>query len=51
MLDPFKAVTEGAVDVQLKDSAGQTQSFSAAAPSRPGIFGVDVKPVRAGKFD
>jgi membrane fusion protein, heavy metal efflux system len=50
-LDPFKAVTEGSVDVQLTDSAGQTQSFSADAPSRPGIFGVDVKPVRAGKFD
>ena len=50
-LDPFKAVTEGAVDVQLKDSAGQTQSFSASAPSRPGIFGVDVTPARAGKFD
>lgn len=50
-LDPFKAVTEGSVDVQLKDSAGQTQTFAAEAPSRPGIFGVDVKPVRAGKFD
>jgi cobalt-zinc-cadmium efflux system membrane fusion protein len=50
-LEPFKAVTEGAVDVQLKDSAGQTQSFSAGSPSRPGIFGVDVKPARAGKFD
>lgn len=50
-LAPFKAVTEGAVDVQLKGSAGQTQSFSADAPSRPGIFGVDVTPDRAGKFD
>ena len=50
-LDPFKAVTEGTVDVQLKDSAGQMQSFSADAPSRPGIFGVDVKPARAGKFE
>jgi cobalt-zinc-cadmium efflux system membrane fusion protein len=50
-LNPFKAVLEGGVEVQLKDSAGQTQSFSADAPSRPGIFGVDVKPARAGKFD
>ena len=50
-LDPFKAVTEGAVDVQLNDGTGQVQSFSANAPSRPGIFGVDVKPARAGKFD
>lgn len=50
-LEPFKAVTEGAVDVQLTDSSGQTQSFSANAPSRPGIFGVDVKPARAGKFN
>jgi membrane fusion protein, heavy metal efflux system len=51
ILEPFKAVTEGAVDVQLKDDAGQTQSFSASAPSRPGIFGVDVKPARPGQFD
>jgi cobalt-zinc-cadmium efflux system membrane fusion protein len=50
-LDPFKAVTEGAVDVQLKDSAGLAQAFSADAPSRPGIFGVDVTPDRAGSFD
>ncbi len=50
-LSPFEAVTEGTVEVQLTDSTGQAQSFSVDAPSRPGIFGVDVKPARAGKFD
>jgi len=44
-------VTEGAVDVELRDGAGQSQTFSVNAPSRPGIFGVDVKPARAGQFE
>jgi RND family efflux transporter MFP subunit len=47
-LEPFKAVTEGTMDVQLRGSDGQVESFSATSPSRPGIFGVDVKPTRAG---
>src|SRR5687767_15899096 len=47
-LEPFKAVNEGTMEVQLRGSDGQVESFSATGPSRPGIFGVDVKPTRAG---
>jgi cobalt-zinc-cadmium efflux system membrane fusion protein len=47
-LEPFQAVTDGTMQVQLRGSDGQVESFSATGPSRPGIFGVDVKPTRAG---
>lgn len=50
-LEPFKAVTEGTMEVQLRGADGQVESFSAKGPSRPGIFGVDVEPSRAGKRD
>jgi cobalt-zinc-cadmium efflux system membrane fusion protein len=50
-LEPFKAITEGAVDVQLRGTDGQVETFSVNGPSRPGLFGVDVKPARAGKRD
>lgn len=50
-LDPFKAVTDGTLEVQLRSADGQVESFSAKGPSRPGIFGVDVTPARAGKRD
>lgn len=50
-LQPFKAVTDGTIEVQLRNADGQVESFSAKGPSRPGIFGVDVKPTRAGKRD
>jgi membrane fusion protein, heavy metal efflux system len=48
-LDSFKAVTEGNVEVRLQGGAGQPETFRVDAPSRPGIFGVDVKPAQAGK--
>ena len=48
-LNPFKAVVDGAIEVQLRSADGQVESFSAKGPSRPGIFGVNVKPARAGK--
>ena len=48
-LDDFKALTEGNVEVRLEDGSAQPEVFRVDAPSRPGIFGVDVKPVRAGK--
>ena len=48
-LEPFKAVTDGTMEVQLRGADGQVESFSAKGPSRPGIFGVDVKPSRQGK--
>ena len=50
-LEPFKAVTDGTMEVQLRGPDGQVESFSAKGPSRPGIFGVDVKPSRAGTRD
>ena len=48
-LDSFKALTEGNVEVRLQGGAGQPEVFRVDAPSRPGIFGVDVKPAQAGK--
>jgi cobalt-zinc-cadmium efflux system membrane fusion protein len=46
-LDTFKPLTAGRVEVRLS-GGGDAEVFAAAAPSRPGIFGVDVKPARAG---
>ncbi len=48
-LEPFKAVTDGTMEVQLRGADGRVETFAAKGPSRPGIFGVDVKPARAGK--
>ena len=48
-LDTFKALTEGNVEVRLEGGASQREIFRVDAPSRPGIFGVDVKPAHAGK--
>jgi cobalt-zinc-cadmium efflux system membrane fusion protein len=48
-LDSFKPVTAGRVEVHLRTSDGTTETFRVDHPSRPGIFGVDVKPARAGK--
>ena len=45
-LDRFKPLTEGRVVVELRSSDGKIESFAAAAPSRPGIFGLDVKPAK-----
>lgn len=46
----FKPLTSGAVEVWLKSADGRTQTFRSDAPSRPGIFGADVKPSRPGEF-
>jgi cobalt-zinc-cadmium efflux system membrane fusion protein len=48
-LDSFKALTGGNVEVHLQGGSGQPEVFGADAPSRPGIFGVDVKPAHAGR--
>ena len=45
----FKPLRSGTVNVVL-DGPGGTQTFTTASPSRPGIFGVDVKPARAGAY-
>ena len=44
----FKAVTSGQVEVRLEGGGAAPETFRVDAPSRPGIFGVDVKPARAG---
>ena len=48
-LDSFKPLTEGNVEVRLQGGAGQREVFRVDAPSRPGTFGVDVKPAHAGR--
>ena len=48
-LDSFKALTEGNVEVRLEGGSSQPEVFRVDAPSRPGIFGVDVKPTQGGK--
>ncbi len=48
-LDSFKALAEGSVEVRLQGGSAQPEVFRADAPSRPGVFGVDVKPAQAGK--
>jgi membrane fusion protein, heavy metal efflux system len=47
-LDSFKPLTSGLVTVELRSPDGGIESFTVDAPSRPGIFGLDVKPVKAG---
>jgi len=49
-LDNFKPLAAGNVEVRLTIKGGKPESFRTEGPSRPGIFGVDVKPSRAGKF-
>jgi biotin carboxyl carrier protein len=48
-LEPFKAVTDGRVEVRLEGGSGPAEVFRVDGPSRPGIFGVDVKPTHAGR--
>ena len=48
-LDNFTALTDGHVEVRLQGGTTQPEVFRVEAPSRPGIFGVDVKPTHAGK--
>ena len=50
-LDSFKPVARGKVEIRLTSPEGKVESFSADGPSRPGIFGVDVKPSSAGEFN
>jgi len=47
-LDGFTPLTEGNVEVRLQRGSGQPEVFRVDAPSRPGIFGVDVQPASAG---
>ncbi len=47
-LESFAALTDGHVEVHLRPAAGAAEVFATDAPSRPGIFGVDVTPSSAG---
>ena len=47
-LDGFKPLTEGRLVVKLRSSDGTIEPFAVDAPSRPGIFGLDVKPAKPG---
>ncbi len=49
-LKAFKPLLEGKVTVRLEQAGASPQEFSAAAPSRPGIFGIEVAPAKAGRF-
>ncbi|MBI3693934.1 MAG: efflux RND transporter periplasmic adaptor subunit, partial [Acidobacteria bacterium] len=49
-LDTFKPLTSGKVEVLLNGKDGSTEVFTTPGPSRPGIFGVDVAPKRAGEY-
>ncbi|MBI4904855.1 MAG: efflux RND transporter periplasmic adaptor subunit [Acidobacteria bacterium] len=49
-LDNFKAISKGKVEVRLAGADGKTDVVAADAPSRPGIFGVDVKAPSAGDY-
>ena len=46
----FKPAGAGPVVVELRPANGPVQSFSADAPSRPGIFGLDVQPGGPGTY-
>ena len=46
----FKPVAAGHVVVQLVNDVGTAETFVSDAPSRPGIFGVDVSPKSAGTY-
>jgi RND family efflux transporter MFP subunit len=48
-LGNFRAVSSGQVEVRLEGGGGAPETFRVEGPSRPGIFGVDVKPARAGQ--
>jgi cobalt-zinc-cadmium efflux system membrane fusion protein len=47
-LTTFKPLTKGTVRVHLQGP--RTETFSADGPSRPGIFGVTVKPTAPGRY-
>ena len=47
-LDTFKALADGTVEIRLEGGGGPPQTFRVDAPSRPGIFGVDVTPTTTG---
>ena len=49
-LDTFKPIAKGRVEIRLSGTGAAPQVFAADNPSRPGIFGVDVKAPQAGDY-
>lgn len=49
-LRDFKPLAEGQVVVELRSVSGRAERFPTEGPSRPGIFGVDVKAGEAGTY-
>jgi cobalt-zinc-cadmium efflux system membrane fusion protein len=47
-LDSYTPLNAGRVEVHLSGGTGAAEVFGVDAPSRPGIFGVDVTPTREG---
>ena len=50
-LNTFRPLAEGTVTVKLVRQGGEPEVFSVAAPSRPGIFGLDVQPKQPGQYE
>ncbi|MFB3126125.1 MAG: efflux RND transporter periplasmic adaptor subunit, partial [Candidatus Acidiferrales bacterium] len=49
-LSDFTPLTAGQVVIELRSPGGSVKTFSTDAPSRPGIFGVDVLPSEPGTY-
>lgn len=49
-LTSFKPVSRGKATITLSRKGADGQTFSTMGPSRPGIFGVDVKPAQPGEY-
>ncbi len=49
-LSDFTPLTAGQVVIELRSPGGSVKTFSSDAPSRPGIFGVDVLPSEPGTY-
>lgn len=50
ILDGFRPLTEGRVEIVLRDGAGE-QVFHSTTAARPGIFNIDVAPAAAGEYE
>ncbi|MDA8016910.1 MAG: efflux RND transporter periplasmic adaptor subunit [Thermoanaerobaculia bacterium] len=51
VLSAFSPLEAGRVEVVLTSPNGREEAFPAAAPSRPGIFDIEMTPESAGDFD
>lgn len=50
VLDGFRPLTEGRVEIVLRNASGE-QVFDATTAVRPGIFNIDVAPASAGEYE